>query len=127
MIITDASKKPREGIDEQKLAVDRYLLMTCHIPPFTTKPFERVTTVDRDNHRLSWKNIDYPSWALRAERWQRLTVDRHDGGTTKTVTHYETWERFDGVLARFVKWFIGNKLEQAFGAFADALKARCEG
>ncbi|KAL5478821.1 hypothetical protein ACEPAI_2098 [Sanghuangporus weigelae] len=99
MIITD-SKMRREK--EQILTVDKYLLMTCHFPPSTTtKAFERITTVDRENHRLSWRNIDYPSWALRAERWQVLTsrssstnTGTDSTGTSRTQTHYETWETF---------------------------------
>ncbi|OCB86021.1 hypothetical protein A7U60_g6918 [Sanghuangporus baumii] len=131
MIITDAKKRREE---EQILTVDKYLLMTCHFPPSTTtKAFERITTVDRENHRLSWRNIDYPSWALRAERWQVLTsrstnnTGTDSTGKSSTQTHYETWEVFDGVLAYFVKWLIGRKLKQAFAAFADGLQTRCEG
>lgn len=118
MIITDA-KKRKEG--EEVLAVDRFLVMTCHIPPFTTKAFERITVVDPEHHRLAWANIDYPSWALRAERWQVLSTMGNG------QTRYESWEAFNGVLAHLVKWVIGRKLEQAFVAFADGLKGRCEG
>ena len=124
MIIIDSKKRKEE---EQILTVDKYLLMTCHIPPHTTKVFERITTVDRENHRLSWRNIDYPSWALRAERWQVLSSIITSPEAGKTRTQYETWEAFDGVLAYFVKWFIGGKLKRAFGAFVDGLQGRCEG
>lgn len=121
MIVTDASKR-HDG--EQVLAVNKYLLMSCHIPPSSTSPqtpFERITTVDHDAHRLSWVNIDYPQWLLHAERWQVLSSDPVSG-----KTRYETWEAFNGVLAYFVNWFVGRNLKVAFNAFADGLKAHCE-
>lgn len=123
MIITDSKKRKEE---EQILTVDKYLLMTCHIPPHTTKVSERITTVDRENHRLSWRNIDYPSWALRAERWQVLSSITSPEAGRKTKTQYETWEAFDGVLANFVEWFVGRKLKQAFDVFVDGLQSRCQ-
>lgn len=119
MIVTDGSKQPDPS---QLLAVNKYLLMSCHIPPSSTspqRPFERITAVDHAAHRLSWVNIDYPQWALRAERWQVLSE-------VNGKTRYETWEAFNGVLAYFVNWFVGRKLEVSFGAFADGLKAHCE-
>ncbi|EJD05055.1 uncharacterized protein FOMMEDRAFT_80890 [Fomitiporia mediterranea MF3/22] len=120
MIVVDASKRKEQ---DQVLMQDKFLLMTCFILPMTTKPFERIVVVDHQNHRLSWVNIDYPSWAMRAQRWQTLTASTASNGRTR----YETWEAFDGVLAYIVKWVLGRKLREAFGAFADALKTRCEG
>lgn len=123
MTIVDASKK---ALAEQILAVDKHLLMKCHIPPSMDDrhrkraAFEIVKTVDHENHRLSWVNIDYPSWALRAERWQ--TLESLPDGRTK----YETWEVFGGILAYVVRWYLGKSLDMSFVAFVSGLKDRCE-
>ncbi|KAH8112063.1 hypothetical protein DFH11DRAFT_1546044 [Phellopilus nigrolimitatus] len=126
MTIVNASK---QADAEQTLVEGKHLLMKCHVPPSTNDaapprrpqcPFERVTVVDAAQHRLAWVNIDYPAWALRAERWQTLTV--LDGGRTR----YETWEVFGGILAYAVKWFVGKPLRESFDAFADGLKTRSE-
>lgn len=123
MVLVDKSKKT---LSDQALAADAHLLMKCHIPPSMDdkrrkqSAFEVVKTVDHQHHRLSWINIDYPSWALRAERWQTL-VPTPDGRTK-----YETWEVFSGILAYVVKWYIGKDLEEAFTAFATGLKEHSE-
>lgn len=121
--IVDKSKK---ALADQTLAVDKHILMKVHIPPSMDDEhkkqaaFEKVTTVDHDGHRLSWVNIDYPAWVLRAERWQTL-VSLPDGRTK-----YETWEVFGGILAYVVKWYVGKGLQESFAAFATGLKERCE-
>ncbi|THH02629.1 hypothetical protein EW145_g6724 [Phellinidium pouzarii] len=123
MTIVNASK---EEDADQTLAEGKYLLMKCHIPPTmddsarNQAPLELVKVVDGVNHRLSWVNVDYPSFALRAERWQTLTA----AGDGKSK--YETWEVFNGVLAYFVKFFMEKSLRRSFDGFADGLKAQSE-
>ena len=123
MTIVDASKKEDA---EQKLVEGKYLLMHCHIPPTleyrksVQKPHEIIDVVDAENHLLAWTNIDYPKWALRAQRWQALSKNE-DGKIL-----YETREVFGGVLAYIVKWFLRKPLLQAFVAFGDSLKERSE-
>lgn len=123
MTIVDASKK--EDAD-QTLIAGKFLLMKCHIPPSMSdkkvaqKPYEIVDVVDKEKRLLAWTNIDYPRWAMRAQRWQALS-ESEDGKTL-----YETRETFSGVFAYLLKWFLGKSLFQAFEAFADGLKKRCE-
>ena len=122
MIIVDASKSPDA---DQTLAEGKYLMMKVHMPPTmddtvrSQVPFEVIKTVDREKHRLSWINIDYPQWALRAERWQVLS-------TVDGKTLYETREVFAGLLAYILKWFMAGSLRKSFDAFADGLKHRSE-
>jgi len=121
--IVDKSKKE---LADQTLAVDKFLLMKCNIPPSMddnrkqAHSLELVKAVDEENHRLSWIYVDYPSWVLRAERWQILT-SLPDGRTK-----YETWEVFGGSLAYVVKWHLGKSLEESFTSFATGLKDYCE-
>ena len=77
------------------------------------------TALDHEHHRAAWKNIDYPSWMLRATRWQVLTPI--DGRT-----RYETREVFAGLLAYVVYWFFGGKLKAAFETMARVLRERSE-
>ncbi|KAI5117131.1 hypothetical protein M0805_007715 [Coniferiporia weirii] len=124
MTIVDTSKKEEE---DQTLKEGKHLLMKCHIPPTMDDsarkqaPLELITVVDRANYRLSWVNVDYPAWALHAQRWQTLTA------VSDGKTKYETWEVFGGILAYIVKLFVGKPLQKSFDAFADSLKARSEG
>ena len=140
MVIVDEAKKP---LPDQTAAVGKYLLMETYIPPTDLDehgkpreaepassglfqpsrkqtPFEIITAVDSEHHRVAWRNIDYPSWLLRAERWQALS--QTEGGGTK----YETTEVFAGVAAHVVKWLLGEKLRKAFASMADGLKRRSE-
>ncbi|KAF9806332.1 hypothetical protein IEO21_08712 [Rhodonia placenta] len=90
-LIVDSSSK--EPLPDQTPREGLYLLMEVHIPPTpdrshtpTSRPLEMITAVDPAAHRVAWKNL-MPSWFLRAERWQALSVVE-DGKTL-----YETRER----------------------------------
>ena len=101
-----------------------------HMPPTMGEPVGmfgansalcEITHIDADAHRAAWKTAGSPAWLLRTERWQALSVDEATG-----KTRYETVEVFGGVLAYITSYFFGDKLREAFRAFADTLKARAE-
>jgi hypothetical protein len=92
--------------------------------PKPTKVFGAVTAVDHANHRVAWiYGGGMPAWALASERWQAVSVI-DDGGTPRTL--YESREVFTGVLAYFVKWFVGAVVTTGFENTAAALKTRAE-
>jgi hypothetical protein len=93
----------------------------------STKTTELITTVDHNQHRLSWRFVSpvpIPSWVFGAERWQALRVI-DDGGETKVL--YESREEFHGFAAYLVKWFVGKKVVKGFERTAVALKNLVEG
>ena len=112
MQITTPTKQPLPiSSSSSDPGVGKHLLMHTHIPPtfndanpglgVKQSAFEIITALDHEHHRAAWKNIDYPSWMLRATRWQVLTPI--DGRT-----RYETREVFAGLLAYVVYWFFGG-------------------
>lgn len=111
---------PREG---------DFIQMSVNIPPTMQEPglfgknsaFVKITTVDHANHRAAWCTEGIPRFLLRTERWQALSVDEASGRTK-----YETIEVFAGLLAYFVKFFVGKNLALGFKAAADCLKKRAE-
>lgn len=140
MVIVNGAKEP---LPDQTAATGKYLLMETYIPPTDIDeqgkpkearpsfsglfqpsrkqmPFEVITAVDSEHHRVAWRNIDYPSWLLRAERWQALSSTASGG------TKYETTEVFAGIAAYVVNWSLGDKLRAAFVSMADGLKRHCE-
>ena len=142
MTLVSPTKSP---LPSQIPAVDKHLIIESYIPaleldPTTSKPIpppkstqliplkpsqrqtplEIITHLDNESHRVAWRNIDFPSWLLRAERWQALSVT--DSGSTR----YETEEVFAGVLAYVLKATMGDALNRSFEAMADALKRRAE-
>ena len=83
--------------------------------------FEKITTFDRDNYRLSWVFWGMiPRWMLYAERFQTL-IDEGNG-----QTRYYTVEVFKGVLAYVVKALYHKGLIRGFQEMANALKDRAE-
>lgn len=129
--LTDASKKPLPAAQQTPRAGAHLLIHPVHIPPSFDPPkifpasaaFEIITTVDPDNYRCAWQNVDYPSWLLAAERWQALVEVVEDG---RKKTRYETIEVFSGPLAYAIKLFVGSGLQQGFTAMAEGLKERSE-
>ncbi|KAF8637094.1 hypothetical protein AX17_002999 [Amanita inopinata Kibby_2008] len=124
--IVDKNKK---ALSDQTPAEGQYLVIApVHLPPTMDEPgffgkssaFEMITTVDHENRRAAWVNIEFPRFLLNAERWQALSVD--PSGKTK----YETIEVFGGILAYFVKFFVGANLILGFNAQAEGLKKRAE-
>lgn len=101
-----------------------------HLPPtlndasvfFWQKQSTNVisTAVDPIAHRVAWVTTGVPRFLLFANRWQILT--EVEGGRTK----YESVETFSGVLAYFVKWFVGANLRLGVRAMAEGLKERAE-
>ncbi|KAF8264493.1 hypothetical protein EI94DRAFT_1703176 [Lactarius quietus] len=81
---------------------------------------EIITHVDNDNFRFAWHFATPARWLITAERWQIL----RDDGSGGTV--YETWEFFGGLVAYFVRFFLGAKLQASFDAMSRALKERAE-
>lgn len=120
--IVDKSKNP---LQDQTPAEGKYLFIgPVHLPPTMGEPgwfqkqsaFEEIVTVDHENYRVAWINIDLPKFLLSAERWQILTVE--SDGKTK----YETTEVFGGLLAFLIKFFMREKLVLGFNAQAQGLK-----
>lgn len=120
----------KEIIADQTPSEGSFLQLTVNIPPTMDEPglfgkmpvFAKVTTIDHTNHRASWGAEGFPKFILHTERWQALSVDEATGRTK-----YETIEVFGGVLAYFVKFFVGKNLVLGFQAFADCLKKCAEG
>ncbi|KAI0670244.1 hypothetical protein C8Q78DRAFT_974820 [Trametes maxima] len=121
-VITDKNQKP---LEDQTPTEGKYLLMTVHIPatlddstsPQT--PFELITHIQPEVHRIAWKNL-LPPWLIRAERWQALST------TDDGKTLYETREVFAGAGAYAIKFFLGKNLVKSFEAMAEGLKKRAE-
>lgn len=129
--LTDASKKPLPASQQTPRAGAHLLIHPVHIPPSFDPPrlfpagsaFEIITTVDTDNYRCAWENVEYPSWLLTAVRWQVLVEVVEDG---RKKTRYETIEVFGGLLAYLIKLFVGSGLQAGFRAMAEGLKKRSE-
>ncbi|KDQ55901.1 hypothetical protein JAAARDRAFT_313538 [Jaapia argillacea MUCL 33604] len=122
--IVNADKTPCQ---DPTPAEGKHLLIYANIPPTMDKTpskpsaFEIITLVDNENYRISWRNIDFPSKLLVANRWQ--TLSEVEGGKTK----YETTEVFNGLAAYYIRWFLAKDLQKSFDAFAEGLKMRSEG
>lgn len=119
MVVTNASKK-RET--DQTMVPGKYLLMEVHIPPssrLSQRPLEIITAFDREKYQVSWQNREYPTWMLKAERWQVLSV-------VAGKTLYESRETFTGSLAYVLRTMMGGSLVKSFEAMADGLKDAAE-
>ncbi|KAK0476139.1 hypothetical protein IW261DRAFT_1339852 [Armillaria novae-zelandiae] len=123
--ITDSS---RNILPDQTIAEGKYIhICPVHLTPSLedvpfynrSSAFVVCTALDHDNHRVAWRTTP-PRWLLDAERWQSCTVE--SGGKVK----YESVEVFSGVLAYFVRFFVGQKLINGVGAMAEGLKAKSE-
>ncbi|KAK0237020.1 hypothetical protein EDD85DRAFT_596040 [Armillaria nabsnona] len=124
--ITDSS---RNILPDQAIAEGKYMhICPVHLTPSLedvpfynrSSAFVVCTALDHDNHRVAWRTTGLPRWLLDAERWQSCTVE--PGGKVK----YESVEVFNGVLAYFVRFFVGQKLINGVGAMAKGLKAKSE-
>ena len=79
---------------------------------------ERVT--QNEPYTLAWELVLGHRRLLHAERTQILTrVDAHR-------THYETEDRFDGLLAGFVGLVFGGGMARGFADCAQGLKKNAE-
>ncbi|KAK0216142.1 hypothetical protein IW262DRAFT_199880 [Armillaria fumosa] len=123
--ITDSSGNI---LPDQTIAEGKYVhICPVHLTPsLEDVPFYKrssafvvCTALDHDNHRVAWRTT-LPRWLLDAERWQSCTVE--PGGKVK----YESIEVFKGVLAYFVRFFVGQKLINGVGAMAKGLKTKSE-
>jgi len=120
----------KEILADQTPCEGSFLQIKVNLPPTMEEPglfgkssaFVKVTTIDHANHRAAWSAEGLPKFLLHTERWQALSVDEATGRTK-----YETIEVFSGILAYFVKFFVGKKLAVAFQAGADCLKKFAEG
>jgi hypothetical protein len=113
MAVVDGQGTP---LADQTPRVGARCMMQANMPK-PTKVFDTITAVDHTNRRVAWIYAGgMPAWALACERWQAVSVV-DDGGTPRTL--YESREVFTGVLAYFVKWFVG-------AAVTAALKTRAE-
>lgn len=115
---------------DQTPVVGEHIALVLHIPPTMGKPIGLfgsmsalgiITHIDSENHRVAWKMAGVPSFLLRTERWQALSVDEATG-----KTKYETVEVFGGILAYITSYFLGDKVRAGFRAAADTLKAWAE-
>ncbi|KAF9221722.1 hypothetical protein BS17DRAFT_784563 [Gyrodon lividus] len=129
--LTDPSKNPLPASQQTPRAGAHLLIRPVHIPPSFDSPkifpagsaFEVITTFDLENYRCAWKNVEWPDWALDAERWQALVEVVEDG---RKKTRYETIEVFNGLLAYPISYFVGSGLQAGFSAMAQGLKKRSE-
>lgn len=125
--VMNASK---EMLADQTPCEGSFLQINVNLPPTMEEPglfgkssvFVKVTTIDHTNHRAAWSSEGLPKFLLCTERWQALSVDEATGRTK-----YETIEVFGGLLAYFVKFFVGKNLALGFQASADCLKKCAEG
>ena len=76
----------------------------------------QVTLVDSTAHKLCWKGVDYPSWALRPERMQEI-VDLGAG-----ICEYRSWETIAGPGAWMVALMTGGQLDDANRRCGEDLK-----
>ena len=119
-----------ETIADQTPVEGSFLQIKVNIPPTMDEPgflgkssvFVKVKTIDHINHRAAWGAEALPKFLLHTERWQALSEDEATGRTK-----YETIEVFSGILAYFVKFFVGKNLALSFQAGADCLKKCAEG
>ncbi|KAF8154106.1 hypothetical protein B0H34DRAFT_720351 [Crassisporium funariophilum] len=124
--VVDASK---QLLPDQTPAEGQYMSISVNMPPTLeeagmfgkSSAFVTVTTLDPTNYRVAWCTAGMPRFLLHTERWQALSVDEATG-----KTKYETIEVFGGILAYFVRFFVGSKLSVGFKAAADTLKKRAE-
>ncbi|KAF8841865.1 hypothetical protein BDN67DRAFT_966582 [Paxillus ammoniavirescens] len=129
--LTDALKNPLPPSQQTPRAGAHLLIYPVHIPPSFDPPkifpassaFEVITTLDPENYRCAWKNVEWSSWILDAERWQALVEVVEDG---RKKTRYDTIEVFSGLLAYPIRFFVGSGLQGAFTAMAQGLKTRSE-
>jgi hypothetical protein len=129
--LTDALRNPLPPSQQTPRAGAHLLIYPVHIPPSFEPPkifpassaFEVITTLDPENFRCAWKNVERSSWILDAERWQALVEVVEDG---RKKTRYDTIEVFGGLLAYPIRFFLGSGLQDAFTAMAQGLKTRSE-
>lgn len=133
------TEKQEDLPPDHVLEVGTHLLMKVHIPPSNPKEttaFEVVTHVEREAHKVAWRNIDYPKMMLTSERWQVASeIEDEDRGAEeeganlklgKKRTLYETRSVFYGPMAYAVKTMYGKALVESFRAQAEGLKKFCE-
>ena len=126
MTFTNPVKVP---LEDQTISEGKHLKIVANMAPSLSEPsymnrgdaFCIVSHFEPENYRVAWKSDMMPSFLLATERWQILTVDEATG-----KTKYETFEVFDGLLAYFVKFFVGAKLEKGFVAAGESLKKYSE-
>ncbi|KAF8901018.1 hypothetical protein CPB84DRAFT_1708650 [Gymnopilus junonius] len=126
MTVTDRKAVP---LEDQTIAEGKSIQVVANMEPSLSEPsyanrgnaFVVVSHFEPENYRVAWKSDMYPSFLLATERWQILTVDEVTG-----KTKYENFEVFDGILAYFVKFFVGAKLAKGFVAAGESLKAHAE-
>ncbi|KZP12881.1 hypothetical protein FIBSPDRAFT_897872 [Athelia psychrophila] len=131
IVSKDSSQTPLR--DEVPTAGAHLLMSRVHIPPTMddasvrspSSSLERITVLDHENYRCAWVYISLPTWLLKAERWQMLTVVNSGEGEGE-VTKYESIEVFGGILAYVVKFFVRSGLVEGFQAMTDSLKQRAE-
>jgi len=118
-----------EPLEDQTPREGNFLQVSVNLPPTMEEPglfgkgsaFTKITTLDHTNHRVAWCTEGLPKFLLHTERWQALSVDVATGRTK-----YENIEVFGGILAYFVKFFVGKNLALGFKAAADCLKQCAE-
>jgi hypothetical protein len=82
-----------------------------------------VLRVDDVNFQLAWRVAFPVPCLLHTERWQIILRDAGQDGQT---TVYETWQKFGGILAYVIQFFLRSKLQSSFDAMSSALKERAE-
>ncbi|KAF8841860.1 hypothetical protein BDN67DRAFT_966572 [Paxillus ammoniavirescens] len=93
-----------------------------HPKIFPVRPvFEVITTLDPENCRCVWKNVDRSCWLLDAKRWQVLVEVVEDGRKKTRLRHSIVCSR-----TPFASWSEINGLRDGFSAIAQGLKTRSE-
>lgn len=120
-----------ETLVDQTLELGKHIKILAHMAPgpVPSEPgyWDRgdalavVSSLEPEIHRVAWTAAMYPSYILHTVRTQALSVDEATG-----KTKYENREVFGGLLAYFVKFFVGGKLNQGFIGAAESLKKHAE-
>ncbi len=69
-----------------------------------------MTLVDNAAHRLYWKGIDYPSWALRPERMQEVETIAGPGAWAVALMMDGQWDEVNRRCGEDLKRVVENKL-----------------
>jgi len=128
MTLTDKNKAI---LPDQTAVLGKHAQVVVNLTPKLGEPsaglfskgsaFVEIDTLDHENFCVSWSTANMPAFLLHSRRWQTLSVDENTG-----KTKYYNVEAFGGLLAYFVRFLLGSRLEVCFQAAAVDLKKRAE-
>lgn len=80
-----------------------------------------VNSVDHESFTICWEGRLIPSFLLRAQKVQRVTVIPTSDGQSQS--RYEIFETQTGPLAYVVRWLMYDQLQSMTQGIADNLKS----